>query len=256
VLENANYVGEAVIAFTPAEGEFFVPYAVDLGVQVTRSLSSREEMVAIRFGNEDYLLCDYYAIRQTDYQIENRNPDSIQLVIEQRINPDYELFATPAPVDQTAEFYRWQVTSAARVNSQFVVQERRIVSRHSSIRNLDYQTLQNYLQDQFLDQTTYDRLKAILGLHQDIQEYQTARALLSRHREDLATEQQEAVKKLQPLGRDGEEGALRRRYVSKLQDLENTTEQLAQEIATLDDAIAQIETQIKIQLQRLNDSES
>jgi hypothetical protein len=257
VLEKDNYVGEAVLAFTPVEGEFFVPYAVDLGVRVTRSLSSREEMVAIHLGNYDYLLCDYYAILQTDYQIENRNPDSIHLVIEQRINLDYELFATPATTAQTAEFYRWQITSPARTNSQFVVQERRVVSRQQNIRNLDYQTLQNYLHGKFFDQTTYDRLKAILDLHQQIQEYQTSRTVLSRHRGDLATEQQEAAQKLQPLGRDGEEGALRRRYVAKLQDLENTTEQLAQDITALDAAIAQIETQIKTQLQSLSsDDES
>jgi hypothetical protein len=251
VLDRDNYVGEAVIAFTPVEGELFVPYAVDLGVRITPTTNSRTELAAIRFGKDDYLLRDEYDIQQTEYQIENRNPEPLNLVIEQRIRGNYELFSTPAPFAQTAEFYRWRITVLARFRMQFLAQERRLISRYEAIRDLSYRTLSDYLRNKLIDQAFFNQLNAILDLYQQVNQNRTEINKRSQQREHLATELESAAEKLQPLGRDGSEGELRKRYVAKMQQMEDESDLLAQEIARLETTHTQLQQEIQTQLQTL-----
>lgn len=253
VLDHDNYVGEAVIAFTPVAGELFIPYAVDLGVKITPIATARTELAAIRLGKNDYLRRDEYDIQQIEYQIENRNPDPLNLVIEQRTGSNYELFDTLAPFAQTAEFYRWRLRVPARSSLQFQVQERFLNSRYEAIRKLSYRTLSEYLQDKLIDRSFYDRLKAILDLYQQLQQHQDEITKRQQQRERLATELRLGAEKLQPLGRDGSEGELRKRYVAKMQEMEDTSELLAQEIHTLETNNTTIQQTIHAQLQALNE---
>jgi hypothetical protein len=256
VLENDNYVGEAVIAFTPVAGELFVPYAVDLGVKIIPKSTARTELAAIRFGQDDYLLRDEYDIQQVEYQIENRNPAPLNLVIEQRIRGTYELFNTVAPFAQTAEFYRWRLRVPAHSSLQFQVRERLLNSRHEAIQKLSYRTLSKYLRNKFIDASFYDRLKGILDLYQQLQQHQDEITKRQQRREQLATELRLGAEKLQPLGRDGAEGELRKRYVAKMQEMEDTSDRLAQEIHTLETNNTTIQQTINAQLQALNGTTS
>ncbi|MBD2157587.1 hypothetical protein [Leptolyngbya sp. FACHB-16] len=251
VLEADNYVGEAVLAFTSDQGEFFVPYAVDLGVQITPDVSSQEETAAIAFGQNDYLIHDWYRITQTTYTIENRNPYPIKLVIEQRIHPQNTLFDTPEPVEITAEFQRWRMTVPARNSQTFIVKERQQIARQERVSDLSYETLQRYLDEKFIDKNFYERLHDILDLYQQVRQIEREVKHRTQQQERFAQQQQEAADKLNPLGRDGEEGNLRRRFVAKIQELEDECDRLLREIAELQQQVPALQQRIRQQLQRL-----
>jgi len=254
VLEADNYVGEAVLAFTPDQGEFFVPYAVDLGVQVTPEVISWEETAAIALGQNDYLIHDWYFTTRTTYTIENRNPYPINLVIEQRIRPNYELFDTPDPTEKTAEFQRWRTAVTARHTQTFTVQERQRISRQEQISNLTFKTLKSYLKDKYIDKALHDRLYDILDLYRQVRDIEREVQHRNQQQERLAKQQQEAADKLNPLGRDGEEGSLRRRFVTKIQTLEDERDRLLREIATLQQQIPALQQRIHQQIQQLSTS--
>jgi hypothetical protein len=209
-------------------------------------------LAAIRFGKDNYLLRDEYDIQQTEYQIENRNPESIDLVIEQRIRNSYELFNTVAPFAQTAEFYRWRIRVPARSRVEFHAQERQLTSRYEVIRDLSYRTLSEYLKGSFIDQVFYNRLKAILDLYQQLNQNREEINKRNQRREQLATELRLGAEKLQPLGRDGAEGELRKRYVAKMQEMEDACDRLAQEIAHLETTNTHLQQEIQTQLENLN----
>lgn len=251
VLEADNYVGEAVLAFTPDQGEFFVPYAVDLGVQVTPEVSSREETAAIAFGQNDYLIHDWYYITQTTYTIENRNPYPINLVMEQRIRSQHTLFETPEPAEVTAEFQRWRISVTARSSQTFMVKERQRIARQERIGDLNYETLQRYLDGKFIDKNFYKRLHDILDLYQQVRQIERDVQQRTQQQERIAKQQQEAADKLSPLGRDGEEGNLRRRFVAKIQELEDERDRLLREIAELQQQIPALQQRIRQQLHQL-----
>lgn len=251
VLEADNYVGEAVIAFTPTEGELYIPYAVDLGVKVTEQPHFREETAGIRLG-QGYLIHDWYHIATVEYTLENRNPEPIHLVIEQRIQPEYQLFETPEPAAQTVEFYRWRLTIDPRTSRQFVTQARNLVSRQEQIRDLSYQALQHYLADKFIDQALFSQLKAILDLYRQVAQNQHIIERQTKHRDRLLKEQQQTAEKLKNLGQDGAEGELRQRFVSKMQDLEDECDRLSQDITSLESRTLQLHDQIATQLRSLS----
>ncbi len=252
VLENENYVGEAVIAFTPAEGELFVPYAVDLGVRITPTDDRHFQTAAIRFGYDDYLIRDEYQIEVKTYQIENRNPDPIQLVIEHRISENYELFDTLDPIAQTAEFYRWRIPIPSRTKMDFPVRERRLLARREVIRGLGHKRLSEYLENQLIDQAVFQQLQEILDLYDQKNQNQQTINQYTQQRGQLANELKLAAEKLQPLGKTGSEGELRKRYVTKMQEMEDESDRLAQSIATLEAHNIQLQQEIETQLQRLN----
>jgi uncharacterized protein YukE len=255
VLEDGNYVGEAVIAFTPTNGEFFIPYAVDLGVRVTETYQKRLETTAIRLSQSpeqtDYFIRDEYDIRQVDYQVDNRNPEPLNLVIEQRIQPGYSLFDTPEPEARTADFYRWRLQIAERSTAPFRVQTRQLTSRQKALKDLSYSMLEIYLRDRVIDNSLFEDLSAVLDLYNQIQQNQKSVAQKSRQREQLEKEQQQLAQKIQPLGRERSEGDLRRRYVTKMNALEDESEQLSRAIASLEANNAELHNQIHTQLQTL-----
>jgi len=251
VLEADNYVGEAVLSFTPAEGEFFVPYAVDLGVQVQRQEKSFQETAAIALGQGDYLVHDQWLVRQTTYRIENRNPYAISLVIEQRQIQGYELYDTPAPMAETAEFRRWQMPVAARQQTTFRVQERQRISRQEQITSLDYQTLKAFLNHKFIDAALFAQLQGILTLHQQLRRLEQDIQSRTQKQSRLATQQKELTDKLNPLRRDGGEGELRQRFVRKLGALEDERDRLQAEISDLERQIDELNDQLRQQLQQL-----
>jgi len=251
VLEADNYVGEAVLSFTPDQGEFFVPYAVDLGVQVKPEASSWEETAAIAFGQNDYLVHDWYLIIRTTYTIENRNPYPINLVIEQRIRPNYEGFDTPEPSEKTADFQRWRMQIAARSSHFFLVKERQRIARQERISDLTFNTLQSYLDNKYIDKDFYERLHDILDLYRQVRDIEREVQHRNQQQERLAQQQQEASDKLSPLGRDGDEGNLRRRFVTKIEALEDERDRLLREIADLQQQIPALQQRIRDQLRRL-----
>lgn len=255
VLEGDNYVGEAVITFTPVEGEFFVPYAVDLGVNITENPSREEKTAAIRLDRK-HLIHDWYAMRHTEYVIENRNPEAITLVIEQRILANYELFDSPEPFARTADFQRWRLQVAPRATQRFQVHERTLISRHEEIGDLSHRLLQRYLQERFIDQALFQDLQGIVGLYQAQRDQQHQIDQQTRKRDRLLQEQQQVAQKLQNLGREGDEGELRSRFVAKMQSIEDESDRLAAAIARLETQQQQTQAQIQAQLQALGESQS
>ncbi|WNZ25693.1 hypothetical protein HJG54_24545 [Leptolyngbya sp. NK1-12] len=251
VLEVDNYVGEAVLNFTPTEAEFFVPYAVDLGVRVFQEHATCEETAAIALGQGGYLVHDLWMVRQTTYQIENQTTYPISLVIEQRKLEGYNLVDTSEPMEQTAEFRRWQLPIASRQQTKFQVQERQKISRREQITNLDYQILKTYLRNKFIGDTLFQRLEGILQLHQQC--HQLERDIQDRcyQQDRLSTAQKELTEKLKPLQSSGNEGELRQRFVSKIGALEDERDRLQAEITTLEQQAHDLKQQLQQQLQQL-----
>jgi len=253
VLEANSYVGEAVIAFTPEASELIVPYAVDLGVKVTDAFTQREEIVAIRW-QENYLMRDCYLILSLEYHIENRHADPINLVIEQRIKPEFSLFNTPDVSAQTGEFYRWRLVVPPRQSLSVTVNERQLFSRHEALTNLNYANLQSYLDGKFIDRALFDQLNDLLTLHQQVAERQVAIDDYTDRRNQILEEQEQVARKLQPLHQEGAEGDLRQRYVAKLQSMEDESDRLAQIIAELKQEILELTQRINGQMANLNQS--
>ncbi|NJO04710.1 MAG: hypothetical protein HC876_03795 [Chloroflexaceae bacterium] len=125
----------------------------------------------------------------------------------------------------------------------FSVRERRRTSRHEQVQSLTGEKLQNYLRKRLLDAATVEKLQAVLHLLRQAEEAQRQIKQIDRQREAIYKQQTQIQGNLKPLGREGDEGALRARYVAELNTLEDTLKALQAQEAQLHQQIADLEAQ-------------
>jgi hypothetical protein len=254
VLEDGSYAGEAVVPFTLAEGELIVPFAVELGLTIEEQQRGERHIAGIRV-RDDYLLIQEYDVRHTAYHLTSTLSRAASVTIEHARRSHYELTDTPAPLEESARFARWEVECAPNARTPFEVRERRLVSRHEQIRSLTGERIQHYVRNQWLDQALAQKLNDVLALYRQVQQLQQQIKRIERERDGIYKQQKQIQGNLAPLGKEGEEGALRARYVSTLNTLEDKLNELAAEQQRIQQQINALEQQAAEQLRALNTHE-
>jgi hypothetical protein len=237
VLDNGEYVGEAVLPFTTDQAEAVISYAVELGIHIKEEIRTETQLHSLSL-KEGYLLQNSYDIRRTTYRLDNRTAQAKKVLLERYLDQSYTTFETPEPVEKTLETQRYQVEAAPGKITEFMVQERCLRSRREEVRNLTYQALQRYFADKLLDQSAYNGLKTMLDMLAEISRLEKAIADQEQNRAKVYKAQEQAQKNMAVLSNQGEEGKLRGRYV---QQLTQSEEQLAQIERTISQTQAEIE---------------
>jgi hypothetical protein len=243
VLENGEYVGEAVLPFTADGAEAVISYAVELGLHVKEEIKTESQLQSLRI-KEGYLLQNLYDIRQTLYRLDNRTTQAKTVLIEHSLS-DYVIFDTPDPAEKTLDTHRYHVEALPGKITDFLVQERYLRSRREELRNLSYQGLQRYFADKLLDQKAYDSLRTLLDAWAEISRLEKAVADQEQQRSKIYKAQEQAQKNMAVLSNAGEEGKLRGRYVKQLSESEEQLAQIDQTVARLQAEINQKQANIE-----------
>ncbi|MBE7473745.1 MAG: hypothetical protein DPW09_09595 [Anaerolineae bacterium] len=243
VLENGEYVGEAVLPFTADGAEAVISYAVELGLRIKEEIKTESQLQSLRI-KEGYLLQNLYDIRRTTYHLDNRTTQAKTILIEHSLS-DYVIFDTPDPAEKTLDTHRYQVEALPGKITDFLVQERYLRSRREELRNLSYQGLQRYFADKLLDQKAYDSLRALLDAWAEISRLEKASADQEQQRSKIYKAQEQAQKNMTVLSNAGEEGKLRGRYVKQLTESEEQLAQIDQTVARLQAEINQKQANIE-----------
>jgi hypothetical protein len=250
VIEEGDYAGEAVLPFTRAGGELIVPYAVELGITVAEEHSGERQTSGLSV-RDDYLIIQEWDIRQTLYRIYSTLSAAAEVTIEQALLPNYTLTDTPAPSEQAQGLVRWPVACAPNAETAFTVRQRSETSRWERISDLAPKQLREYLRQRYLDDTTYQELAGVLEVYSQIAGHRRRLEEIERERKAVYKQQQQIQGSLGPLGREGEEGALRSRYVATLGNLEDRLATLGEEEQRLLAEITRLEGEVQRRLGEL-----
>jgi hypothetical protein len=250
VIEDGNYVGEAVLPFTRAGREIILPYAVELGVVVREEQRGERRIGAISL-RQDYLLIQEWDLQHTIYNIDNTLSTTVEVVIEQALLGGYELVETAAPSEQSQGLARWPVSCPPGVETNFAVHQRRELSRREQVRNLTSNQLHEFLRRRYLDEATYQSLAGVLAIYDQIAAHEQRIAQIAGERQGVFEQQRQIQGSLAPLGHQAQEGALRARYVALLGELEDRLAALADEEKRLKDEIARLEGEARQRLAEL-----
>ncbi|MCS6882295.1 MAG: hypothetical protein RMK84_15780 [Oscillochloridaceae bacterium] len=242
VLENGDYAGEAVLPFTRAGDELIVPYAVELGIEVTEERRGERRTASVRLEGE-YLRIEEHESSITDYELVSALDRAVVVTLEHARNPAFEVVGPRPPEEERAGFARWRVPCEPRARIRFTVTERRLLSRFESVRGLTGEQLREFLADRLLDVATVKALGAVLRIYQQINAAREKLQQLGLQRDEIYKRQRQIRSNLEPLGREGEEGVLRQRYVATLNELENRLAALAEDEAGQRAEIARLEEQ-------------
>jgi hypothetical protein len=228
VLEQGDYAGEAVLPFTPAGGELIVPYAVELGMSIQEEHSSERQTRGISV-RDDYLLFQEWDVRHTLYRIHSTLANAADVMVEQALLQGYTLVETLAPAEQAQGLARWPVTCAPGVETTFTTHQRTEATRWERVRGVTPHQLGEFLKNRYLDQATFKALSGVLEIYNQIAVHGQRLQEIERERNAIYKQQQQIQGSLGPLGREGEEGALRSRYVATLGELEDRLAALGSE---------------------------
>ncbi len=243
VVEDGDYKGEAVVAFTKEDQQVYLPYAVELGVKVTEHPQNETHVVGVKVEDRAFFeqVSHLHSVR---YIIENHTNDEKIITIEAAIRTQYDLYETPAPDAETAEVRRWRVSIPGQGKAEFLRQERRLRYERREIQRLTYDKLAQYLQDRYLDQALYEELKAILDLWSEIEAAREDVQRLSEEREAIYKEQEQLRANLGALQPTGQEAALRNRLLGQLEATQDRLEAIAQETNTAQETIARAQQRV------------
>lgn len=248
VIDGGEYVGEAILPFTPADGEVTVPYAVELGARVREEQGASRQIHGLHIEGA-YLRFEEWEIHWRDYQVSNRTAQPLRVAVEHPRTAHFSLFDTPEPEERTDEHLRFQVQVRAHAEATLRVQERRLVSRREELRRQSYENLQRFLRQGLLDSTAYEQVAQLLRLWQQIGDLERRLEQIEAKRQQIYQGQQQIQGNMGALSTTGKEGALRARYVEQLETSEEQLGALASEEAEkraeIDRLKAEIESRIK-----------
>ncbi len=240
VLDDGEYVGEAVLPFTAVGGEVVVPYAVELGVKVRESSGSSREIYRL-FIKGGYLHFEEWDVRWQEYRLSNQTADPVTVLVEHPRLAQYELHETAPPKERTDEYLRFETQTSAWGEKTLKVQERRLLSRYEEVHKQSHQALERYLKQGLLDRKVYDQISKLLMLYDTIADYEKQLKQLEAERDKIYKAQQQVQGNMQALSQVGKEGALRARYVEQLEETEAQLRGLEKREAELKAAIKQVE---------------
>lgn len=250
VLAEGDYAGEAVLPFTRTGGELIVPYAVELGLSVDEEQRNERQLHAVRLRG-DYAIFEEYELTNRSYHLSSTLDRAAEVTVEHNRLGGYDLSDTRAPDEESAGFARWRVNCAPQARTVFVVSERRLASRREQVRSLTGDLLRRLLKNRMLDQATVEALEGVLALFRQADEAQRRLRTLEQEREAIYKQQRQIQGNVQPLGREGDEGALRQRYVASLSQLEDRLGAIATEEEQARQESARLEQQATEQLKQM-----
>jgi hypothetical protein len=250
VVENGEYVGEAILPFTAHTGEVTVPYAVELGVKIRQEHQRSLELRAIRISGA-LLLIEEWEIQARKYLLQNTTDKNLQVLIEHPRSASYSLFDTPEPRESTLDMRRFDVPAASHAETVFEVRERALRSRREELRKQSYAGLQQYLKQGLIDRLAHDRLRELLELWEKVTSLEVEMTGLDKERQKIYQAQEQIRGNMGALESTGKEGALRASYVDKLQAAEQQLEALAAREQALKASKEQTEREIETRLKAL-----
>jgi len=250
VMDNGDYVGEAVLPFTATGGEIVVPYAVELGARIRESSRSGRSIHRV-FIKDRFVHFEEWDVRWRDYCLSNQTADPVTVLVEHPRVSHYELFDTAPPRERTDEHLRFEVKAPPWGEVTLKVRERRLLRRREEVKKQSHHGLKDYLEQGSLDRAVYDEMHQLLMLYDAIADHELQMSRIEHDREKIHKTQQQVQGNLKALSKTGKEGALRARYVEQMETTEGRLREMEQREGELKALIKQVEDEIAARLEAL-----
>jgi len=252
VLEDEQYVGESMLETMKPDEERLVPFSVELGCTVT--LDDHSDLRDVHFSRVagGKLHLHRYRIRRKTYVILNKTDRKLDLFLEHRFAPGWELVDTPNPAERTDHFYRFRFDVSPKSATKFVVNEKGEESEVLAVHNANRDQLRLWVESKYIDRKTGEAVEECVQL------YEKAAALVRRVQErdkeigEIFQNQERLRKNLQALGGSQDEKGLRERYVAELSNEEDKIAQYRAESKNMREEKDKREEELRARLGRLN----
>lgn len=247
VLEDGDYAGEAVVPFSPGGSELLLAFSVEFGIGVTVESAYREERRSLRI-IDGSLFIGVLEYTETSYHAASDLAKQSVLTIEHARLYGTELLTTP--VEDAPTEARFSLTVPAAAKATLTIIERRESSRYEAVSGLDGHRLAMFLNERLLDQATFDALSSLVEMYGRVQRLSEEDSEREEEREKVRARMDDTRQNLAPLDAT-HDSALRARFISQLQSLEDRMVALDRDDETALAEATDLEGQINDELRRL-----
>ena len=233
VFQDGIYAGDAQINDLAPGEDRLLSYAVDLElvvdpntIQTTQVLSS----VQIRGG---VLQLKNKLRRVRTYTFRNKSDHAKTVLVQQAIEPNFDLIEPATGVEKTADEYRFKVEVPAKGTKEITATTEQIVSSAIGIVDADINFLLSYARNAEASPQLKAALEEVVKRRQAIAQMQTQRAALEAEMNTINADQTRIRGNMERLDRNSD---LYKEYVVKLTRQEKRIEEILTEIERLRDA--------------------
>jgi hypothetical protein len=230
VLEQGNYVGEAMLDTMKPTEMRLVGYAVELAVRVLDNIDSHSDRVSRVTVREGFLRTHYAHVTKTTYTF-NSKSDREQVVYldHPRNSADWTLIDTVKPHETTENYWRFRFPLPPNTATKFVVQEQQTAQQTFRLADISDKQLGVWVAARYLDKPTEKALKGVLAQRVQVIRIEEKLAQLNDERNKIHAEQKRIRENLGALGDRTSEKTLRERFVATLDKQEDRLAEIAKE---------------------------
>jgi hypothetical protein len=203
-----------------------------------------------------YLHFEEWHVRWREYRIRNKTGQAVEVLVEHPRTSHYDLFDTPPPAERTDEHLRFGVEVSQRDEASLRVQERRLTRRREELRRQSYKGLRRYLQRGLIQRDVHDQVANLLRLWERIADNEESLAQVGEEREEVYKAQEQIQGNMGALSHSGKEGAMRTRYVERLEATEEQLRDLAQRESALKADIERLKEEVEARVVGLSGPET
>lgn len=233
LVEDGRYRGEAIVPFTGKDGSLYLPYAVELGIDVRVDSDRSTESQALRIG-DGLLHQEVSDVRRHAYELVNRTGTAQTVTIERAVESlPGELSDTPEPATHGDGVYRWEVACPPGATTRFEVRSRRLIERNLDLARLNLYQVAEFLKASGLTAKTREALEALRAQLARVEENSSRIEALEAERKRLIVRQEHLRKNIGALAAGGDEGAVRLQMVRELQAAESSLSGIDQRVGRL-----------------------
>ena len=244
VMEEENYVGEAMLNTLKPDEEKLVPFSVELGCTISYDKQSNSQAYhCIRIAS-GYLYLDYYVIENKKYLVHNKTKKDIDLFLEHRFNHGWELVDTPKPYETTENYYRFRFDAPADKVTAFEVKEKNKLYESYYIRNISTDLLAYWSSSGYIDWKTKGKIEELLKLSGEISQLENQVEELDEEKDEIFEDQERLRENLKALGESADERKLKERYVKEFSTGEDRLKAIKKEIKELNDRKNKLEEKL------------
>ena len=232
VFDGGAYAGDALIDDLSAGDERLITYAVDLGTEVAvdQDNVAGETVLTIDKG---VLYAKHKETLTTTYTLKDRTQQPRVVLVQQPIEPGWNLVEPAKPEEKTADYYRFRVALAAQATAKLVVKQEQ--PQVETFALLDPDVLPQitiFVQAKEISPKLKAALQEIITRRAAIADVQTQRAQKEARLKEIADEQSRIRQNMAQLDRNSD---LYKKYVEKLTAQEDEFDATRKASAALND---------------------
>ncbi|MCI0506345.1 MAG: DUF4139 domain-containing protein [Gammaproteobacteria bacterium] len=216
VLEDEYYAGEAMIETIKPDEERLIPFSVELGCVISIDTSKKNMPYYLSRIVRGTMHLHRYVIDTRTYIINNKSGKPLDLFLEHRFNPGWELVETAAPAERTGNFYRFRIDAPPKTTTRFAVNEKISISESIEIQRVSQDIIGSWVNSKYISSKIAKQIEELVSLNSTVSALQHKIGLLNKEIEVIFTNQKRLRENLKALGNSESERGLRDRYVSEL----------------------------------------